>query len=202
MKLVDVASAGAIAVSATVAPQTNPWLTIGQHVHPSPRAASWGEFPLVQAAEPPAYRAQSSAAARGIAEERRPQDGAALAKLAAEVAAMKSHLRELEEARARDQRRIDELIERIRSLELEVIELMAEREDGEDGEEVVTNAHQRWIEQHLDVLRAHPHRWVAIDAARGIVAEAHDGDELADKVDVLSPEEQARLVFINTALYV
>ncbi len=115
---------------------------------------------------------------------------------------MKSHLRELEEARARDQRRIDELIERIRSLELEVIELMAEREDGEDGEEVVTNAHQRWIEQHLDVLRAHPHRWVAIDAARGIVAEAHDGDELADKVDVLSPEEQARLVFINTALYV
>lgn len=197
MKVAQLAGAGSIAVSEAVAPQPDdPWSTKAYPMPPSFGRVSWGELTAAHAAESLGHRGRSSVAARRIAEVGRPQDGTTLA---AEMATMKAQIQELQEARSRDRRRIDKLLERVRSLEIEVVELMAEREDGVES---VTNAHQRWIEQHLEVLREHTNRWVAIDAERGIVAEADDGEALADKLDALPPEEQARLVLVDTAKYV
>jgi hypothetical protein len=199
MKAIELAGAGTIAVSVAIVPQSDqpdPWMTIANKPLHLSEIEPWQLVAPVQAAEPPKYRQELRAAARSISEEGRSQDAAVLA---ADVVAIKAHIRELQQARLQDRQIVRQLLDRVRDLEVELAELIAERDE---GEETFTNPHQRWIEEHLDALRDYPDMWVAIDATRGIVVAAKDGEELANKLDALPPEDQARLLAVNTTLYV
>lgn len=114
------------------------------------------------------------------------------------LTSLRAEIRVLHELRKSDQQMITALAEKVRQLE---VELMPFLEGHEDGEEVVVDAHYLWIEAHLDELRKYANRWVAIDPLRGIVADAANDEDLADKLDVLPAEEQARLRAIDASRY-
>lgn len=117
---------------------------------------------------------------------------------ASAVAALQDQVRELLEARRQDRAQIGELRERVRALEMEMADLLAEDDRGE----TVTDPHLDWIEAHTEELRRYSDMWVAIDPRRGIVAQATDGDELADRLAALPPDERQKLLAIDVRLYV
>lgn len=169
---------------------SNVWADIRspQH-HPD----TWQGILPVEAIEPSGYPEEPAPAPRSSTGGGSPSTET----LAMQLAALRTEVQEMREAHRRDQQHIGELRTRIRDLELEMADLLAR----DDGAEVVTNPHYAWIEEHLDELRRHPDMWVAIDPERGIVAEAGDGDQLADQLAALPPEEQARLLAVDTRLY-
>lgn len=118
--------------------------------------------------------------------------------MASAVAALQAQVEELRRARQQDQEQIRELRERVRALEMEMADLLAEDDRGE----TVTDPHFDWIEGHREELCRYADMWVAIDPQRGIVAQARDGDELAERLAVLPPEERRKLLSIDVRLYV
>jgi hypothetical protein len=90
---------------------------------------------------------------------------------------------------------------RVQKLEQMVEQLLAEREPTQE-EIVPKSPHDLWIEAHCEELRNYPDSFIALDAEKGVVIHAQDGDEFEIQLEKLSPEERDRVALLHTSMYV
>jgi hypothetical protein len=101
--------------------------------------------------------------------------------------------------------KLEAMAERVRKLEARVSELeerlgLAE-DEGDDEQDVPLSPHARWIESHLDELRALPDTWIVIDAEKGIVFQTKDEAEFDAQLAKYPPEDRHRLMPLSTRTY-
>ena len=104
-----------------------------------------------------------------------------------------------------DRAQIDALEGRVRKLEAQLAKLQGVGDanaHAEAGEEAAVSPHSRWIESHLDQLRALPDAWVVLDADKGIVFHSTDEATLAAKLEEYAPADSDRLMVFHTSMYV
>jgi hypothetical protein len=95
---------------------------------------------------------------------------------------------------------------RVRKLEQQVAELVAERRPTHEGDphegDPAPDPHFAWIASHREELRAYPSGFVALDPEKGIVLHSTDDDDFAAQLEKLPSEERERLMAFHTSMFI